>query len=729
MSKLEASQVPLFEDISAFRRVVVAESSCIWVGERMVLSYRGADIAERNLAMASLLGFGLKGRTVAELMGVGPAEVSRLRKGIREQGLQAAAMAGRRGRPERLVGKRLKRAKELRARGASQREIAAEMEVSQGTVCKALEGMAAGAALPEEQLRIEGDDGEIAVEETTTPRPPNPSRSSAETAPATGELAACEELPTGPAEHSSRYAGVLLLGGMMQAMGVPAALKQAGARRGLKGGYTEEQVMLALVSAWAAGYSSLEAMHEQDARSLGAALGLERSPSVRTLHRAIGQMTEELDPVMLNVALLRGVAGQGAKSPVFGIDGHFNAYTGAERIDKGWDTKKRIARKGLHDVYVTDVYGQVLWRQLVGAADGLHKHVLEVARAVRANIGREDPLTFAFDRGGFSFEVLNGLAADGFRYITYVPANVTMPALSEVAPEDDGLGERIWSRKPLNHEPRLLVQRDGEHLIPVVTNVPETLSATDVVDLLRSARGMQENGFKAARAFMNIDALNDRGGARRATDDRLVSNPQHKALSTQRDKERKRYVDLALQQPIEGERTTADISTEQLIANLNEALLDHELRSEPKKVAKNSLDPDAERAWLKTRNRALLLSLKLAADNARRRLVHQLGAALAPSERPHDQSTRSRTLVQLLRAHGSIRFTDEQVFVTIEMPLPPAPHQRLAAALEQLDALNLRAPDGRRLLRARLAERSSRQNLPHHQPTSGPEPVPQIAGS
>jgi len=40
-------------------------------------------------------------------------------------------------------------------------------------------------------------------------------------------------------------------------------------------------------------------MHERDARGLGVVLGLERSPSVRTLHRAIAQMVDTYDPIAL----------------------------------------------------------------------------------------------------------------------------------------------------------------------------------------------------------------------------------------------------------------------------------------------------------------------------------------------------------------------------------------------------------------------------------------------
>ena len=135
------------------------------------------------------------------------------------------------------------------------------------------------------------------------------------------------------------------------------------------------------------------------------------------------------------------------------------------------------------------------------------------------------------------------------------------------------------------------------------------------------------------------------------------------------------------------------------------------MRDLPAKVPRNTPEPAAQRAWLKTRNQALLGPLKNATDNARRGLLDALGDALSPSDKTHDASARTRTLRALLEAPGTVRFGVERVEVTLELPLPPAPHGRLAAARVALDAHGLRFLDGERRITFRLAPRPSRETL------------------
>jgi hypothetical protein len=125
-----------------------------------------------------------------------------------------------------------------------------------------------------------------------------------------------------------------------------------------------------------------------------------------------------------------------------------------------------------------------------------------------------------------------------------------------------------------------------------------------------------------------------------------------------------------------------------------------------------TLEPDAQRAHLKTRHRLLLQPLKFAADNARRWLLGTLGTALAPSDKSYDLETTARTLLALVRAPGTVRFEDDKVVVTLELPLPPTPHARLAAALVALDAHTLLCADGRRRVQFRLAPRPTRADIP-----------------
>ncbi|MCB9658388.1 MAG: hypothetical protein R3B40_21275 [Polyangiales bacterium] len=95
-----------------------------------------------------------------------------------------------------------------------------------------------------------------------------------------------------------------------------------------------------------------------------------------------------------------------------------------------------------------------------------------------------------------------------------------------------------------------------------------------------------------------------------------------------------------------------------------------------------------------------------------RDLVDRLGDALSSNDREHEASTRARTLMALLQAPGTLRFEKRHVVVTIELPLPPAPHARIAHALESMDELQPRFTDGVRTVRFRLAPRVTCSSIP-----------------
>jgi hypothetical protein len=529
--------------------------------------------------------------------------------------------------------------------------------------------------------------------------------------PTSDELKPGAQLPSGPAEHPCRYAGTVLLCAAAMVLGVKTALDAAHAVRPKESVYDASQVVLALMACWAAGYGSLEAMHERDARALGVILGLERSPCVKTLYRAIAQIGAVVDPIELGAALMKGVlSARLPDSRWFGVDQHFKVYSGDAPIDKGWDSKRRIAAKGLSDVFVTDERGWTWHMAPVAAGSSLSQHLLPVARTLRGVLGDAQPIVLAFDRGGFDFEELDALQRQGFLYIGYVPASVTLPHLSSIAPTSDGVGEIFWHHTRLRHPARLLVERDGTDLIPAVTNLPTLVDAAEAMRGLRAHRGAQENSFKAARSFAHIDRLVDRGGATRASDDRLMPNPARAALKDERKEIQDRITTLEEERP--GVRTYAEINHDRFWSRVEELDIERKIRAAPAKVPRMAVEPDAQRATLKTKNRLLLQPLKLASDNARRWLLGTLGSALAPTERPDDQNAICRTLLAVLRAPGWVSFGDDLVIVTLDLPLPPTPHKRLADALQALDRHSLRFIDGRRRVQFRLAPRPTRATLP-----------------
>jgi hypothetical protein len=345
-----------------------------------VMRFETTNLTVRDWTIASLLDVGLQGRAIAALCHTSPAQVSMVRKLVR-QGGHDALVHRRPGRSRKLTGRRLLRAMKLRQEGKTHDQIGEALGVSSATARRAVYGVARGgerqqvlggvgasptpapsSPVVEQPSSEEGSDGESRSPATEAAEMPpgvgEPESSAPCTESADGvadqlessgsqgekkptELIPAMPLPAGPAEHPSRYAGTLMICSAVQMLGLNRALTVATVQRPQTAWYDAQQAVMALMSAWGAGFGSLEAMHERDARSLGVVLGLERSPCVRTHHRAIAQMGAVFDPIALGAALLQGLMGAVGQAPrVFGIDGHFKAYSGPEPVDKGWDTKQ-----------------------------------------------------------------------------------------------------------------------------------------------------------------------------------------------------------------------------------------------------------------------------------------------------------------------------------------------------------------------------------------------------
>jgi hypothetical protein len=718
------------------------------VGHEVVIRYRTMVLYEfdrrdpvlRDVAIASMLRAGICGKTVARLTTMSAAHVCEVQQRVDLGGIEALLTRPRRGRFSGVTAAQREAIRVRRTQGASIPTIAKELGLSRSVLGRVV--LAVPAAMTQEQgewwklssntaeddfqERSEAptafggvpEQAQEAVREPIEASPPEATALERERQETDEELEPGAALPSGPAEHPCRYAGTLLLCAAAWAIGLFKALQTSKIERPSEAVYPAHQVATALISAWGSGFASLESMHERDARALGVVLGLERSPSVRTLHRAMAQMIDGFDPIALQTGLLRGVVAATERARLlFGVDGHFKPYSGKAPIDKGYDTKRRLAVRGLADVRINDEYGWTWSVVPVGTGDALSEHLSAAVHTLRVGLGRERPIVLASDRGGFAFEILNELARDQTYYIAYVPATVSMDNLSSIAPAQDGAGETLWTHQKLRHPTRLIVKRDGVSMIPMVSNLPTLVPTSEVVQMLCDARGWQENSIRAARSFVQIDRLNDRGSVTFASDDRLVTNPVRTAVE-QRHAEAQDKVDgLARQRPVRGQRTLAQIEAEEFFAQLHENVLAEQVRKTPAKVPRNTLEPEALRAWLKTRNRALLNPLKHATDNARRWLLAALGAALAPSDQPEDASAVTRTLLALVRTEGTVRFEHDQVVVTLDLPLPPTPYRRLADGLEALDAHRLRFTDGERRVVFRLSPRPLRSMLPSAQLT------------
>ena len=222
---------------------------------------------------------------------------------------------------------------------------------------------------------------------------------------------------------------------------------------------------------------------------------------------------------------------------------------------------------------------------------------------------------------------------------------------------------------------------------------------------------MQENGFKAAREHAHIDRLEDRGAHGHRPDDRMVRNPARELLSSRLNELRDDELLLRRQLATASAKGRRSTAARLEFNELSQSVLASMRRDEPARVERRALDPEAERAELTVRNRQLLMPLKNATENARRWLIAELDTALDPSDHPWDQDTRSRTLEALIQAPGRVVFGADKIVVTLDLPLPPMPHRRLAEALRGLDDKQLRSHDERRIC-FRLAPRPTRRDIP-----------------
>jgi hypothetical protein len=720
---------------------------------RIVAAWPADDTVARDVFVASAFSLGLQGKTLAKLAFTSTTQVSRVRARVEEGGFAAVAVVGQVGRPAALSPTEQSRAKNLRQQGQSLTQIARTLRGSIASVGRLLKGVPAGtptsatpAMLPRlttvaTEVAAEAPVAEAPVAEAPAAEAPVAEAPAAEApvaeapvaeapaaeapaaeAPALPSVSAAPTAPEAPRAgqplapdhrpHACRYAGTLLCSAALDALGLGDVLDRATVTRPETATYSARTVAVALCAAWAAGHPSIESMHERDPFALGVMLGLERSPSVRTLHRAVRQMTESLDPIQWWAGWMTELLRRRPPPvPVFGTDGHFQRYAGEAPIDKGYNTKRRIAEPGLSTVRVCDLSGMTYSDVAVPAADGLHLHVLTVARALRAAYGEtEVPIILGFDRGGCTFEALNALAAEGFWYLTWVPATVTLDPLAPIVPAPATVGEVPWTHASLTHPSRLVVERDETTWLPATTNLPPWVDAPTALELLRGSRGRIENGIKSARAFAHIDRLTDRGALADRPDDRLVDNPAHRRLSALGRELEADWVSLnvELSSSSRSPRPREEILLDRDVNEVQSAAVAQQKAQTPAKVERQTIDPEARRTSLKVRNRQLLLPLKNALENSRRWLLTALGGALSPTDHAWDQDTRLRTLTALLRAPGTVSFGEDVVEVVLQFPLAPTAHQRLTDALVQLDTQALRFVDGDRAVRFRLAPRPTR---------------------
>ena len=651
-------------------------------GRRVLFRFDEADMGMRNLAMVALCDGGVPGVEVAGLFGLSADYVSKLRVRARRQG--SSQLVRPRGRPSKVSGADLLKARRWGSEGISGRVIAQRLGVSDATVSRALSGVGVVVELLRDDTDTYDDEVGAGDDEGADVEGSDGEGSDGEGSDGEG-VGVAGPGRIGVGEVSCRYAGAMLLHPFLDLVGagdVFGSLWSGPARR-----YDSTVVALCALFGLSVGTGSMEAIKHLGRADLGALAGIGAAPELRALRHRLGALADGCDPGGMQAALTRAlIASAAPPEQVFFIDDHFVAYYGARPVAKGWNTKRRHAQPGRDDTFIADLSGRALCftsSEPSGLSVTMRAAVTELRQAYA-----EHPITLAFDRGGSFPVAFSWLRDQSVTWLTWRRAELiptaTPPRWSWFARD----GRRHTYQ--IIDEPVTLAGYGPARQVtlieaaePVAQILTSDLTSTParLVHLLR-CRWKIENLFKYAAAHNGIDLLCDYRMDSIA-DQRPVANPERVAArATLRSLQAEQATtEKALGATLASVRHSPDkLAALTRLRDQHTMITDEiqdakdELRRHRAKRAAADIDPDATRALPHLARRSLQMVLRLLAYNAELWLSEHLDAYLAD---PDEVRAITR---HLLQQPGTITYTHRSITVTINRPDQP----RVARSLEQL---------------------------------------------
>lgn len=637
-------------------------------GPRVLFRFDEADTGMRNLAMVALAEAGMAGHEVAALFGLSADYFSTLRVAARRGG--SATLVRPMGRPPKLSGADMTKARRWSAEGMTGTEIARRLGVSGATVSRALAGSAVAA-----ELVVVGDDADATGNA-------DDAGDSTETAPLSR---------VGEAEVRCRYAGAMLLHpflGLVGAADVFARLGSGPSRR-----YDTTEVALCAMFGLALGTGSVEATKHLGRADLGALAGIGAAPELATLRTRLSAMADGCDPLAVLSSLTKGVIAT-AEPPeqVFFIDDHFVPYYGAAPVAKGWNTKRRHAQPGRDDTYICDLAGRALCftsSEPSGLSVTMQAAVAELRKA-----WGDRPITLGFDRGGSYPVAFSWLRDQGVTWLSWRRGDLVSPQVA-----------RRWSWFVLDGRrhtysvadetielsgygaARQITLFEAGGVVAQVLTSDTASTAARMIHLLR-CRWRIENAFKYLADHNGIDALCDYG-MDLVVDDRAVANPQRAAAKAVL---RSLQGELAATEVALGAVFAATAHSDAKLAELarlrdRRAMLVDEIeeaaadvRSHRAKLTADEVRPGTTRALPRLGRRSLQMVLRLLAYNAELWLSERLDAYL------NDPDEVRAITRHLLHQPGTVAYRADGITVRIDRPDQPRIARALRLLAEELNA-------------------------------------------
>ena len=692
------------------RRVSADGQTLIFAGSRQLFRYRDDDTGARNVAVAVLRQLGYSGQAVAAVMGLTVNYVATLHNRALREG--TGGVVRPRGRPGKLDPGAWRRAREWRAAGVLDAEIARRLGVDQSTVLRHLGPGSGQGQLPPDQPGTPADPGPAPGPQpgmSGEPEPmPEPGRAAAaEPGPAAGAgrgagghgPAGDGAAAAGPGitgQVASRYAGAMLL----HAFGDRAGAGQILAAAADAGG--NDPAGVALLSAvslcFALGAATIEQFKHLAAADAGPLAGLAALPDLRTIRPRLAAIADATDPVAVQRLFASSMlAADPVLSGVYYVDDHFVPYAGAKPVAKGWNNKRGKAERGRADTHVTAHDGRAVCfvtGEPSGLAVTLPKALAELKKAAPPGA----PIMLGFDRGGAYAQVFRHCRDQDVHWVSYRRAPLAVPAMLPVITTITAGGrtrEIAWAEekvqlKDYGEARQLTLFEHGKVALQILTSDSQACPA-EILAWLKS-RWREENFLKYASENYGIDKICDYIAGIQ-TNTKIVDNPARtkanaavhqagKAVAAAEQDLAVLLADPGISPAAKNTRLIPAAQEKITAAHKKLAAAQAARDTIPAKLPANVIDPDAQVALLRTRRRGLQMVLRLLAHNAEHWLSDHLNIYLRD-----DDEYRAITRQTIIRGlAGTITYAPAAITVQLDPPGTPRVARALALLIDELNA-------------------------------------------
>ena len=676
--------------------------TAVFAGTAELFRFAEDDTAMRHVAAAVLRQLNFPGKDVAAVLGLSPGYVATLHQRALREG--TAALVRPAGRPRETGEAAWDRARQWRAAGVRDAEIARRLGVNQSAVLRRLGRAHVQDPLPEPEVREPADtepeaadqadaddqaDAEGAAQEPgglpgpAGPVPPGP------VPPASGG-----QRPAGAVTVRSRYAGAMLLHAFAARAGAGDIFRAAAGQDAAP----QDVALLAAVSAcFALGAAATEQFKHLAAAEAGPLAGLSRLPGLRTLRPGLAAIADRAGPLdlqrMFAAAMLDA---DPATSGVYYADDHFVPYTGAKPVPKGWNNKRGRAERGRAGTHVTAHDGRAVCFTS-GEPSGLSVTLPKALAELKKAAGPGATIMPGFDRGGACPQVFRHCREQNVHWVTYRRAPLAVPAMLPVITTATIGGKTrtiTWAEekvqlKDYGEARQLTLFEHGKVVLQILTSDSGACPA-DILSWLKS-RWREENFLKYASENYGTGKICDYAAAIE-TNTKITANPARKAANTaaQRAEKQAAAAERAFAALLADPDTTAAAknaaipAAERAISAARRKAREAAAARDtiPAKLPAGQIDPQARTAVLRTGRRGLQMVLRLLAHNAGHWLANCLNAYLRD-----DDEYRAITRETIIRGlAGTITFTPAAVTADLQAPAEPRVARALALVTDEINA-------------------------------------------